>query len=76
MDLTVDVSESVQGRERERSNSVVSFSFQAEDILARLVLPESNRLFYLIEGLDAHKHIYTSQGVQSQLPLADAFEKR
>jgi hypothetical protein len=33
-------------------------------------------MYYILEGIDAHKRIYTPNGVKSQLNLSDEFEKR
>ncbi len=45
-------------------------------MLARLVIPESNRMYYILEGIDAHNRYYTPNGIKSQLALSDEFEKR
>ena len=41
-----------------------------------MIIPESNRMFYLLEGLDKNKRFYTPNGIQSHLPLASAFDQR
>ena len=62
--------------EQRSIRAVWPFASQVQDVLARLEIPESNPLFYVIEGLDARKHFHTPNGVRSQLPMTDAFEKR
>jgi hypothetical protein len=54
----------------------MDLTIEVNDILARLVIPENNRMYYILEGIDAHKRFYTSNGVKSQLALSDEFEKR
>ncbi|CAF5217003.1 unnamed protein product, partial [Rotaria magnacalcarata] len=53
----------------------MDITIDVNDVLARLVIPESNRMYYILEGIDSHKRIYTSNGVKSQLSLSDEFEK-
>ncbi|CAF4065238.1 unnamed protein product, partial [Rotaria sp. Silwood2] len=57
-------------------NTATDLTIETKDILARLVIPRSNRMYYIIEGLDMHKRFYTPEGVKSQLSLSDAFDKR
>jgi hypothetical protein len=33
-------------------------------------------MYYILEGIDAHKRFYTPNGIKSQLNLSDEFEKR
>ncbi|CAF4236818.1 unnamed protein product, partial [Adineta steineri] len=47
-----------------------------KDVLARLVIPESNRLYYILEGIDAHNRFHSQNGIKSHLALSDEFEKR
>ncbi|CAF3280350.1 unnamed protein product [Rotaria socialis] len=54
----------------------MDITIDVNDVLARLVIPESNRMYYILEGIDSHKRIYTPNGVKSQLSLSDEFEKR
>ncbi|CAF1031213.1 unnamed protein product [Adineta ricciae] len=54
----------------------MDLNIEVNDVLARLVIPESNRMFYIVEGLDAHKQFYAPDGIKSHLPLSDIFEKR
>ena len=54
----------------------MDINIEVKDVLARLVIPESNRLFYVLEGIDAHKQFYTPDGVKSRLALSDEFDKR
>ena len=54
----------------------MDINIEVKDVLARLVIPESNRLFYVLEGIDAHKQFYTPDGIKSRLTLSDEFDKR
>ncbi|UJR36630.1 hypothetical protein I4U23_029350 [Adineta vaga] len=51
-------------------------TIEINDVLARLVMPESNRMYYIVEGLDRHKRFHAPDGIKSHLPLSDIFEKR
>ncbi|CAF1506567.1 unnamed protein product, partial [Rotaria sordida] len=54
----------------------MDITIDVQDLLARLVIPENNRMFYILEGVDSHKRFYTPNGIKSQLTLSDEFEKR
>ncbi|CAF3397517.1 unnamed protein product [Rotaria sp. Silwood1] len=56
--------------------TAMDLTIEAKDILARLVIPRTNRMYYIIEGLDMHKQFHTPDGIKSQLSLSDAFDKR
>ncbi|CAF1669939.1 unnamed protein product, partial [Adineta ricciae] len=45
----------------------MDITIEVHDVLARLIIPESNRLYYILEGIDAHKRYYSPTGVKSQL---------
>ncbi|CAF1000290.1 unnamed protein product, partial [Adineta steineri] len=54
----------------------MDITIEVKDVLARLVIPESNRLYYILEGIDAHNRFYSQNGIKSHLALSDEFEKR
>ncbi|CAF3740732.1 unnamed protein product [Rotaria sordida] len=56
--------------------TAMDLTVETEDVLVRLVIPRSNQMYYIIEGLDMHKRFYTPDGIKSQLSLSDAFNKR
>ncbi|CAF4971055.1 unnamed protein product, partial [Rotaria sp. Silwood1] len=53
----------------------MDITIDIQNVLARLVIPENSRMYYILEGIDSHKQIYTPNGVKSQLALSDEFEK-
>ncbi|CAF1448849.1 unnamed protein product [Rotaria sp. Silwood1] len=46
------------------------------DVLVRLVIPESNRMYYIVKRIDAHKRFYELDGIKLQISLSDTFDKR
>ena len=54
----------------------MDLTIEVNDILARLVIPESNRMYHILEGNDAHKRFYSAHGIASELGLSEQFEKR
>ncbi|CAF3889879.1 unnamed protein product, partial [Rotaria sp. Silwood1] len=54
----------------------MDIAIEVNDVFARLVIPESSRMYYIREGIDAHKRFYIPNGIKSQLSLSDAFERR
>ncbi|CAF3490546.1 unnamed protein product [Rotaria socialis] len=57
-------------------NTSMDLTVEVSDVLARLVLPRNNRMYYVIEGIDMHKQFYTPNGIKSHLSLLDVFDTR
>ncbi|CAF0995911.1 unnamed protein product [Adineta steineri] len=53
----------------------MEISSEVKDVIVRLVIPESNRFYYILEGIDAHKRFYSPNGIKLHLALFDEFEK-
>ncbi|CAF4939869.1 unnamed protein product, partial [Rotaria socialis] len=57
-------------------NTSMDLTVEVSDVLARLVIPRNNRMYYVIEGIDMHKQFYTPNGIKSHLSLLDVFDTR
>ncbi|CAF4746508.1 unnamed protein product, partial [Rotaria magnacalcarata] len=43
-------------------NASIDLTVEVSDVLARLVIPRNNRMYYVVEGIDTHKQFYTPDG--------------
>ncbi|CAF3697297.1 unnamed protein product [Rotaria sp. Silwood1] len=54
----------------------MDLTIKINDVLVRLVIPESNRMYYIVKRIDAHKRFYELDGIKLQISLSDTFDKR